>query len=221
MGKLKLRGRDLEKIGFPKHGNTISLAINTVKKHYKKESKQAILWRLQNLIERPKFYENDPILGVVAQTLLDEEVEVKKEIPLRSADEAPQYQIYGKRFIDSGAKQQIRTAMRLPIAKAGALMPDAHTGYGLPIGGVLATDNAVIPYGVGMDIGCRMCLSVYDLPAEHIKRERYQLTEALKEHTRFGEKTFPYMCIRLGVVWVFFYSHLENAILTQTLLNAL
>ena len=31
------------------------------------------------------------------------------------------------------------------------------SGYGLPIGGVLATENAVIPYGVGVDIGCRMC----------------------------------------------------------------
>nr|WP_075831005.1 RtcB family protein [Deinococcus marmoris] len=44
--------------------------------------------------------------------------------------------------------------MRLPITRAGALMPDAHVGYGLPIGGVLATENAVIPYGVGVDIGC-------------------------------------------------------------------
>ena len=38
---------------------------------------------------------------------------------------------------------QMDNAMRLPISVAGALMPDAHVGYGLPIGGVLATDNAV------------------------------------------------------------------------------
>jgi tRNA-splicing ligase RtcB len=80
--------------------------------------------------------------------------------------------------------------MRLPITIGGALMPDAHHGYGLPIGGVLATDNAVIPYGVGMDIGCRMCLSIFDLPAEFANRESYQLTEALKLHTRFGDKQF-------------------------------
>ncbi len=43
-------------------------------------------------------------------------------------------------------------------------MPDAHHGYGLPIGGVLATNNAVIPYGVGMDIGCRMAMSIFDVP---------------------------------------------------------
>ena len=45
-------------------------------------------------------------------------------------------------------------AARLPVAVAGALMPDAHKGYGLPIGGVLATENAVIPYAVGV----RHCL---------------------------------------------------------------
>ena len=44
--------------------------------------------------------------------------------------------------------------MRLPVTLTGALMPDAHAGYGLPIGGGLAVDNAVIPYAVGMDIGC-------------------------------------------------------------------
>ena len=43
-------------------------------------------------------------------------------------------------------------ACALPVAVAGALMPDAHVGYGLPIGGVLATDNAVIPYAVGVNI---------------------------------------------------------------------
>ena len=51
-------------------------------------------------------------------------------------------------------------ACALPVAVAGALMPDAHVGYGLPIGGVLATDNAVIPYAVGVDIACRMKLTV-------------------------------------------------------------
>ena len=56
--------------------------------------------------------------------------------------------------------QQMYAASKLPVAVAGALMPDAHHGYGLPIGGVLATENAVIPYGVGVDIGCRMCLSI-------------------------------------------------------------
>jgi tRNA-splicing ligase RtcB len=65
-------------------------------------------------------------------------------------------------------------------------MPDAHSGYGLPIGGVLATDNAVIPYGVGVDIGCRMCLSIYDInPAELAQKESYFARE-INEATLFG-----------------------------------
>jgi len=81
---------------------------------------------------------------------------------------------------------QMYQAAKLPIAVAGALMPDAHAGYGLPIGGVLATENAVIPYGVGVDIGCRMCLSVFDIdPKELVRKEAY-FTRELKEATLFG-----------------------------------
>ncbi len=77
------------------------------------------------------------------------------------------YHCWG-RDIDSNAHQQMRNACALPISLRAALMPDAHLGYGLPIGGVLATDNAVIPYAVGVDIACRVRLSVYDLPASVI-----------------------------------------------------
>lgn len=54
--------------------------------------------------------------------------------------------------IEAQALQQMDNACKLPVSVAGALMPDAHTGYGLPIGGVLATKDVVIPYAVGMDI---------------------------------------------------------------------
>src|SRR5258706_9887125 len=65
-------------------------------------------------------------------------------------------------------------------------MPDAHSGYGLPIGGVLATENSVIPYGVGVDIGCRMCLSVFDIdPKELVQRESWFARE-INEATLFG-----------------------------------
>ena len=55
-------------------------------------------------------------------------------------------------------------ACLLPVSVAGALMPDAHASYGLPIGGVLATDNAVIPYAVGVDIACRMKMTIIGPP---------------------------------------------------------
>jgi tRNA-splicing ligase RtcB len=80
----------------------------------------------------------------------------------------------------------MEVAMRLPITVAGALMPDAHQGYGLPIGGVLAIENAVIPYGVGVDIGCRMCLSVYNLPDKILKEDKHRLEKILVQNTLFG-----------------------------------
>ena len=72
-------------------------------------------------------------------------------------------------------------ACALPVAVAGALMPDAHVGYGLPIGGVLATDNAVIPYAVGVDIACRMKLTVLDLPVEHARRTSRTVSRRARE----------------------------------------
>ena len=84
----------------------------------------------------------------------------------------------------------METAMKLPISVKGALMPDAHVGYGLPIGGVLATYNAVIPYGVGMDIGCRMCLSIFPITPKIIKGERDKIKNILLNETRFGLAEF-------------------------------
>lgn len=88
--------------------------------------------------------------------------------------------------------QQMQNACGLPIAVRGALMPDAHLGYGLPIGGVLATDNAVIPYAVGVDIACRMKLSVYDIPVKRLLRDdgRGRFTEAIQAETKFGVGAF-------------------------------
>jgi tRNA-splicing ligase RtcB len=80
----------------------------------------------------------------------------------------------------------MENACRLPVAVSGALMPDAHRGYGLPIGGVLATEDAVIPYAVGVDIACRMKLSVLDLPLEALTDQEERLTKAIERETRFG-----------------------------------
>jgi len=74
----------------------------------------------------------------------------------------------------------------LPVAVRGALMPDAHLGYGLPIGGVLATENAVIPYAVGVDIACRVKMSVLDLPVNSLTRDSGKLAKAIEKETRFG-----------------------------------
>ena len=96
------------------------------------------------------------------------------------------FNTFGAEHIEPGAFNQMYMAAKLPVSVSGALMPDAHAGYGLPIGGVLATDNAVIPFGVGVDIGCRMCLSIFDIqPKEIVKKEKHFI-RALQESALFG-----------------------------------
>ena len=95
------------------------------------------------------------------------------------------YQHWGNQ-IDDQSFRQMDNACRLPISVRGALMPDAHLGYGLPIGGVLATRNAVIPYAVGVDIACRMKLTVLDLPHHAYRSKAERLQKAIEKETRFG-----------------------------------
>lgn len=96
------------------------------------------------------------------------------------------FQIWGKEEIEDGAIQQIQRAAELPIAVRGALMPDAHQGYGLPIGGVLATTETVIPYAVGVDIACRMKMTVFNAPPHMLEKKREKLRTALERNTVFG-----------------------------------
>ena len=112
----------------------------------------------------------------------------KQETVVFGLKESPaEFAIYGKELIEEGAIKQMKTAMSLPISEAGALMPDAHAGYGLPIGGVLATEsNTIIPYAVGVDIACRMCLSVFDIPETYFQKQPHLLKNALQENTFFG-----------------------------------
>jgi tRNA-splicing ligase RtcB len=88
--------------------------------------------------------------------------------------------------LDHEAVMQMEKACLLPVAVAGALMPDAHVGYGLPIGGVLATENAVIPYAVGVDIACRMKMTVLDIPVRDLEQKQDRLTRTVESETRFG-----------------------------------
>ena len=196
MAKLKIRGKDLEKLGYPRGSKIASIAINVMMKHYKKNNKGFVLNLLENIAKTPEHYESDVILGQIAREFMEpQEIEIEmlndgEEIPLKHPSQVEHYNMYGSKHIAQNAIQQMNAAMRLPIVRAGALMADAHAGYGLPIGGVLAVENAVIPYGVGMDIGCRMCLSIYDMPPEYIRHNRHQLMLDLKANTRFGQRDF-------------------------------
>ncbi|RZJ65348.1 MAG: RtcB family protein [Flavobacterium sp.] len=177
----KLSGKDLIKLGFPKN-NAINIALGQINRYRKKEKKERILLEAKQVLLNPSQFTGDGTWGKVAEGLT-KPVEVKFN-ELR-ATRAP-FTIFGENEIDEQAKRQLYDALKLPIAVSGALMPDAHSGYGLPIGGVLATDNAVIPYGVGVDIGCRMSLSIFDLPASYLKGKGHMLVQILKDHTKFG-----------------------------------
>jgi len=97
------------------------------------------------------------------------------------------YQIWGKEFIDAAALEQMQNASDLPISIQGALMPDAHVGYGLPIGGVLATEaSKIIPYAVGVDIACRVKLSVFPISAHELEKHKKHFIKLLENNTHFG-----------------------------------
>ena len=183
MAKLKIRGKDLKKLGYPQ-GPAIGMAINVAHEHFKKEKKEKVLSLLQEVIDDQEGFAGHEIFGRIVEALQPKTKEAPAEIPLNS--ESLQYKAYGLSGIEQGAIDQMDIAAKLPVAKKVALMPDAHQGYGLPIGGVLATENAIIPYGVGVDIGCRMCLTFYDLKPAFLEKNRNKLKDILIENTAFG-----------------------------------
>jgi tRNA-splicing ligase RtcB len=179
----KIKTKTLDQLGF-KNDQTKSLLINLLKKEAKHWDINTILQTLTLLIKEPTAYVTDPIFAKVAQTLIAEDH--TPSFTTYSIQTALPYAIFGKKHIDALAIKQMDMAMSLPIVDQGALMPDAHGGYGLPIGGVLATKQAVIPYAVGVDIGCRMALSIVDASDTFFKSHHYQMTEALRNKTHFG-----------------------------------
>ena len=181
---MNLRQKELKKIGF-RSEKAIELAMKLAQDLTEESSKEEILSFLKALQLEPEKHINDAHWGTLAAFFVGRN-EKRKARQKRSATPSPYFKIYGKHQIDPEAIRQMENAMRLPITVKGALMADAHVGYGLPIGGVLATDNAVIPYGVGMDIGCRMCLSVFPSAANKIDRDRKQIKNIIMQETRFG-----------------------------------
>lgn len=96
------------------------------------------------------------------------------------------YPVWGEQYIDPASLDQMDRAVSLPVAVAGALMPDAQVGYGLPIGGVLATRGVVIPYAVGVDIACRMRLTIFPDKPQVLRARADRLKKVLLEETLFG-----------------------------------
>lgn len=176
-----MKAKHLAELGLPK--SVASLAGVSIRNATKQGvSKDSIKSLLADLATEPEKYLNDQHFSKLAEEIARQ----KNTTPTYTEREidAP-YQVWGEGFED-GALKQIENACKLPVSVCGALMPDAHQGYGLPIGGVLAADNAVIPYAVGMDIACRMKLTIYEQSPIVLRQEERRFIRALEEETAFG-----------------------------------
>lgn len=197
MAKVKLTSADFNNLGIYDL-ELIKKFGRTGKKLIKSGSydKDEVLSLFQKLIENPGQFQNrNDALKPLAEFVINSSISfTKKENPEKENKETLQirnkplyYKIYGREQIETEAIEQMDTAMQLSVSQAGALMPDAHVGYGLPIGGVLATkNNIVIPYAVGVDIACRMCMSVFDINELKLKKRKEKFKKALLNSSVFG-----------------------------------
>ena len=184
MKTTKINGNDLLAAGYAE-GKILGIALGLLDNHFKELEAATIINLFKDVKSNPEAFLDDPVLEELATKII-EEANVPADDTIALKTTADGYAVYGDANIDKGAKDQMNIAMTLPVAVAGALMPDAHQGYGLPIGGVLATKNAIIPYGVGVDIGCRMALSIFDIPGDHFNDNHAKYKRELIAHTKFG-----------------------------------
>jgi len=124
---------------------------------------------LKAIIANPALFAEDPMRKELAKAIVN--------APPPPRAEPVKYRQWGE-GLEHEAVMQMGKACLLPV--------DVHVGYGLPIGGVLATGNAVIPYAVGVDIACRMKMTVLDVPVRELERHPEGLTRAIEAEARFG-----------------------------------
>jgi len=89
--------------------------------------------------------------------------------------------------LEDTAMDQFNSAMEQPFTVSGALMPDAHAGYSLPIGAVVATDGMVLPAWVGYDIGCGMCaLRLDGIDADEVEANSKDVFDLIYKYIPVG-----------------------------------
>lgn len=175
-----MKARELRKLGVPP-GEPLRAARALVRQARASGlTTREVRTHIQTVLASPAEHVADPVFGALARLLAaaGREGTATREAP------AP-FRQWGD-DLDPASIEQLVNACRLPITVRGALMPDAHRGYGLPIGGVLATRNAVIPYAVGVDIACRMKMTLLDIPPAVLTDRADQLRGAIERETRFG-----------------------------------
>lgn len=89
--------------------------------------------------------------------------------------------------LEQEALNQFESAMDEPYAVSGALMPDVHAGYALPIGAVVATEGVIVPSWVGYDIGCGMCaLKLDGISKDSVSNNRQAIFDAMYREVPVG-----------------------------------
>jgi tRNA-splicing ligase RtcB len=177
-----MKTRDLERIGIP-GGRCAETAKQILQQaHAAKRGMLTVLDDLTRVAESPAAFLEHDVYAPLAQQLIDHAASAGR---FRQREKPAPYRIWGN-HLEQEAVRQLENACKLPVSVSGALMPDAHVGYGLPIGGVLATRDAVIPYAVGVDIACRMKMTVLDLSLSALAADESRLTRAIERETRFG-----------------------------------
>src|SRR5438105_283414 len=131
MGKQKLNIKDLTVIKFPSDVAR-SLALNIMNRHFKHTSNEDKIKLIAHVLEQPEEYASHATLGTLALKLVSKVIGVENCEVYELDDEPKHFDVFGNKHIEINAVQQMTLAMRLPIAVKGALMPDAHQGYGLP-----------------------------------------------------------------------------------------
>ena len=172
-----MNNQDLIRLGVPQ-GDALKLSYDHMRRLFARGlDREQVEADIFNIVANPPAFFADELRAPLARAIYRPAFTPRAELaPWRQWGEG----------LEAEAVKQMANACALPVAVAGALMPDAHVGYGLPIGGVLATDNAVIPYAVGVDIACRMKLTVYDRKANTLAGQRDRLANLIESETRFG-----------------------------------
>ena len=186
-------GKELEKGGVS--DNVLKSRLIELGKFIGKHmTGEELVAKLIDIVQHPHNYtsETNKRYKTVLNILLKDE---KKETRYNLLEHSLPYKIYGNNLIEELAVRQMDVAMKLPVTVAGALMPDAHAGYGLPIGGVLATRGVVLPYAVGRDIGCRMQLTILDASSDWLdnQKNKERTISSVWNNTAFGmDGVLPY-----------------------------
>jgi tRNA-splicing ligase RtcB len=178
-----MKAKEFINIGFkqgPIIGSLLVADLSAKKEGISSMDRKA---KVRGIQSDPQLHLDDVHFGSAAKLWYDI---IHPEETYKFSSEGKPLHIWGEEHIEEQAIDQMKRAMEIPPAVQGALCADAHFGYGIPIGGVLALDNAVSPFSVGVDIACRMMLSVIPLEVDEIDKREDDFRQAIEKNTRFG-----------------------------------